>query len=71
MQWTAPLRLKLAASATIILPKRRFTEMSHGYACTNSVPIRLHSLQVHLDVMVRIAVVLKQKMEPLRAVAIQ
>ena len=71
MQRAASLRLVLAPSAAIILPKRRSTAVIRGDACTNSIPVRLHSLQVDLNVMVRISVVLKEKMEPLCAIAIQ
>jgi hypothetical protein len=71
MQRTAALRGVLAPSSAIILPESYSTPMIHRDARTDSIPVRLHSLQVYLNEVVRIAVVLKKKMEPLRTIAIQ
>ena len=71
MQRTAALRGVLAPSSAIILPESHPTPIIHRDARTDSIPVRLHSLQVHLNEVVLIAVVLKKKMEPLRTIAIQ
>src|ERR1043166_4198030 len=64
MQRTTTLRGVFAPSSAIILPESHSTPIIHRDARTDSIPVGLHSLPVHLDETVLIAVVLKEKMEP-------
>src|SRR5437762_1598714 len=68
MQRTASLRGVLAAAAAIILAEPGPTPIIHRDARADSIPVRLHSLQVHFKEVILIAVVLKEIMESLRGV---